>query len=128
MILKHEHLIIRAELNDPPGKHFAINEWFSDLIDSIGMVRLLGPYSVYVHTPGNKGLTCICAIETSSITMHVWDEDKPGILQLDIYSCATVDMEIVFSKLQQFQPKMLEYVFIDRDENFVIKDKNKIVY
>lgn len=129
-MLKHEHLIVRAELLKPPGKaHLKkINNWFADLIHSIGMNPLLGPFTVYCETAGNKGLTGICAIETSSITMHVWDEDKPGVMQLDIYTCSTLDISIIFDKLQQFKPTRIQYVFIDRDEKFEIKDFNEIVY
>ena len=92
------------------------------------MNPLLGPFTVYCETAGNKGLTGICAIETSSITMHVWDEDKPGVMQLDIYTCSTLDISIIFDKLQQFKPTRIQYVFIDRDEKFEIKDFNEIVY
>ena len=129
-MLKHEHVIIRAELLNPPGKSYMpkINAWFADLIDSIGMVRLLGPYTVYCETKGNQGLTGICAIETSSITLHVWDEDKPGVMQLDIYTCAKLDISIVFDKLKEFNPTRIQYLYIDRDVDFKIKEVREIVY
>lgn len=129
-MLKHEHIIIRAELHNPPGKSYLskINAWFSDLIESIGMIRLLGPYSVYCETKGNQGLTSICAIETSSITLHVWDEEKPGVLQLDIYTCADLEISVVFEKLKEFNPSRIQYLYLDRDEQFKIKEVREIVY
>ena len=81
------------------------------------MKILTGPYVVYCDMPGNKGMTGICAIETSSITMHAWDEDSPGVVQLDVYTCANLDLDIVFNYLKVFKPKEIEYHFIDRDAN-----------
>ena len=71
----HKHLIIRTEVNNPPGKDKQeyIKDWFRTLVKDIDMKLLAGPYCEYVDVPGNEGLTCVCIIETSHIAMHVWD-------------------------------------------------------
>ena len=51
-ILEHKHLIVRAELNDPPYNATDIKEWMRDLVDKIGMKILMGPYSVYSDMVG----------------------------------------------------------------------------
>lgn len=116
-MLKHQHVIIRAEVMQPPGPNDTESTqlWFKNLIEAIGMKILLGPFVVYSDMPGNRGMTGISAIETSSITMHAWDEESPGVIQLDVYTCADLDLPIVFDHLKVFAPKEIEYHFIDRD-------------
>ena len=76
-VLEHKHLIIRAELNNPPTCVEAIQDWMKVLVEKIGMKILMGPYAVYSDMIGNRGLTAVTIIETSHIAMHVWDEDEP---------------------------------------------------
>ena len=128
-MLNHQHLIIRAEIESPPTESQLeeMNFWFSDLIHSIGMKKLSGPHTVYSNVVGNRGFTGVCVIETSHIALHTWDEDSPSIIQLDVYSCADLDIEVVFSKLNQFSPKTIEYTFIDRNDKLEIKKQGKLV-
>lgn len=128
-MLKHQHIIIRAEILNPPQESDTdmMNNWFKDLIESIEMKILMGPYTVYSNMIGNRGFTGICAIETSHIALHVWDEDVPGVLQLDVYTCAHLDLNVVVKKLQQFIPTKIEYCFIDRDDDLEILNQGTIV-
>lgn len=117
-ILKHDHLIIRAEINNCPKENDLekMNEWFYDLIyNKLKMKILLGPYCVYCNMTGNEGFTGICAIETSSINLHIWDKISPGLLQLDVYSCKEINLENIISSLIPFKPSKIEYKFIDRN-------------
>lgn len=89
---------------------------------------LLGPYTVYSHMENNRGFTGICAIETSSITMHCWDEQSPSVLQLDVYTCADLDVNTVFDHVKQFNPVSIEYTVIDRDKTLKITDQGTILF
>ena len=71
-VLEHKHLIVRAELNEPPYSSIEIKEWMKRLVDKIGMNILMGPYAVYSDMEGNQGLTAVTIIETSHIALHVW--------------------------------------------------------
>jgi len=128
-MLKHQHIIIRAEILNPPQESDTdmMNKWFKDLIESIEMKILMGPYTVYSHMVGNRGFTGICAIETSHIALHIWDENVPGVLQLDVYTCAHLDLNVVVQKLQQFILTKIEYCFIDRDDDLEILNQGTIV-
>ena len=42
-ILEHKHLIIRAELKNPPKCAEAIQDWMKLLVDKIDMKILMGP-------------------------------------------------------------------------------------
>ena len=126
-ILEHKHLIVRAELNNPPKCTSAIDLWMRKLVEQIDMKILLGPYSVYSDMVGNQGLTAVTIIETSHIAMHVWDEVVPGLMQLDVYTCSTLNIDDVFKALEQFEPVKVEYKYIDREYGLTLLDKGSIV-
>lgn len=119
-VLEHKHLIVRAELNNPPKCTTSINQWMERLVKKIDMKILMGPYSVYSDMVGNQGLTAVTIIETSHIAMHVWDEVDPALMQLDVYTCSTLNIEDVFNALEQFEPTKVEYKYIDREHQLTL--------
>ena len=126
-ILEHKHLIVRAELNNPPKCTTAIDIWMKNLVERIGMKILMGPYSVYSEMVGNQGLTAVTIIETSHIAMHVWDEVNPGLMQLDVYTCSQLNTEDVFKAIEEFEPVKVEYKYIDREHELTLLEKGSIV-
>jgi len=119
MALFHKHLIVRAELNNPPKCSEAINEWMRTLVAKIDMKILMGPYSVYSEMVGNRGLTAVTIIETSHIAMHVWDEEEPALMQLDVYTCSTLDPYDVVNAIQEFDPVNVQMKYIDREHDLI---------
>ena len=119
-VLEHKHLIVRAEINNPPYSPNDIKQWMRDLVDTIGMNILMGPYAVYSDMEGNTGLTAVTIIETSHIAMHVWDEVSPALMQLDVYTCSTLDINDVFAAVQVFEPTKVEYKYIDREHDLTL--------
>lgn len=117
VIVEHKHVIIRAEVKNPPGKDDleTMRGWVVNLIDRIGMTLLSGPHVEYVDVPGNVGMTTVSIIETSHIAIHVWEEPNPALMQIDIYTCGPLDLDIVWEELQTFDPLHLEYKFLDRE-------------
>jgi len=125
-ILEHKHLIIRAELKNPPKCAEAIQDWMKLLVDKIGMKILMGPYAVYSDMVGNQGLTAVTIIETSHIAMHVWDEVDPALMQLDVYTCSTLNVDDVFLALSDFMPVNVEFKYIDREHDLTLLNKGVI--
>lgn len=119
-ILEHKHLIVRAELSNPPYSVIDIKLWMKKLVEQIDMNILMGPYAVYSDMVGNQGLTAVTIIETSHIAMHVWDEEDPALMQLDVYTCSTLNIEDVFDALAQFEPTKVEYKYIDREHQLTL--------
>ncbi len=115
-MLEHKHIIIRAEVKEPPSDVVLTAQWFKDLVQAIDMKILMGPYVTYLDKEGNRGLTGICVIETSHMAMHVWDESNPGLIELDVYSCKSFNPEIVLSALEKFKPVKVEHILLDRKE------------
>lgn len=117
-MLKHKHLLVRAEILEPPKDIKEIKTWTKKLIKDIDMKILAGPYAKYCDVKGNRGLTCVTIIETSHIALHSWDENDPALVQLDVYSCKDLDEKIVFDYLYKFQPVRMSYRYFDRETNF----------
>lgn len=115
----HKHLIIRAEINQPPTDSKIINEWMTRLVEEIDMKILMGPYSTYCEMPGNRGLTSVTIIETSHVALHVWDEVSPALMQLDVYTCSTLDPYEVIEAITDFDPVKVEMKYLDREHNLV---------
>ena len=120
-MIEHKHLIVRATISRPPrsDEQGFVMYWFDMLVEALGMKMLSGPHVEYVDVEGNKGCTAVCIIETSHIAMHVWDEQKPALMQLDVYTCGSLDPEIVFDMLQSFHPITIEYKHLDREHGLV---------
>jgi S-adenosylmethionine/arginine decarboxylase-like enzyme len=116
--LLHKHLIIRAEVDKAPtNANYISSVWMPELIKSINMKILMGPFSTYSEMVGNRGLTAICIIETSHIALHTWDECSPHLLQLDVYTCSSLDPYQVSSMLLEFEPSKIEMKYLDRENN-----------
>lgn len=114
-MIEHKHLIVRAEVRRPPVSPKEVMSWFRDLIDALGMKILSGPHAEYVLKEGNRGVTCVCIIETSHVAMHVWDERDPALMQLDVYTCGRLDPMLIVSELQIFDPIKVECKHLDRE-------------
>ena len=122
MTQQHKHLIVRADIGWCPQEEDLnkISDWIRSLIKKIDMKLLAGPYTTYVNEKNNKGMTSVAIIETSHIALHIWDEVSPGLMQLDVYSCADFNPPDVFDKVNElFQTIKMEYKFLDREKELV---------
>jgi S-adenosylmethionine/arginine decarboxylase-like enzyme len=117
-MLEHKHIIIRATVKNPPTDVEFIKKWIQKLVKNINMKLLGDTVAVYVNKKGNKGLTCVQCIETSHIAFHSWDEDTPAVVQLDVYTCGSLNKQTVFDALEEFEPIAINYLTLDR-ENFI---------
>jgi len=115
-VLIHKHLIIRAEANRVPTDEKKLTIWMKDFIASIDMKILMGPYVKYCTMEGNRGITGIAVIETSHITIHVWDEPNPALMQIDVYSCAEFDPYKIAEKIKaDFDVVKIDYKYLNRE-------------
>jgi len=115
-VLIHKHLIIRAEANRVPTDEKKLTIWMKDFIASINMKILMGPYVKYCEMEGNRGITGIAVIETSHITIHVWDEPNPALMQIDVYSCAEFDPYRIAEKIKaDFDVVKIDYKYLNRE-------------
>lgn len=102
MAVKHLQQIIIGQVTKPPSDVDVVKQFMRDLVEAIGMKRLIEPQAVYVEAVGNKGMTSCVLIETSHIAWHVWDEESPGLLQFDLYTCGDLVADQVLSIVKDF--------------------------
>ena len=115
-LLVHKHLIIRAEASRPPTDEEQLQNWMREFIESINMKVFMGPYVKYCNMPGNKGITAVAIIETSHIAMHICEEPKPALLQMDVYSCGDFNhTEICKKIMDDFDIHKIEYKYLNRE-------------
>lgn len=117
-LLKHKHLLIRAEVKNPPKTEEQIINWINNLIAKIDMNILAGPYASKVSKKGNKGISSVAIIDTSHVGIHTWDETDPALVQLDVYSCKEFNKIDVLSCIEEFDPITVDYKYFDRENNF----------
>jgi hypothetical protein len=65
-LLVHKHLIVRAEVYQPPMDEEFLRRWLNDFISEIGMKVMMGPYVKYSNMVGNRGITGAAIIENIS--------------------------------------------------------------
>ena len=113
---EHKHLIIRAEVKHPITSEWELRKWLKNLVKIIDMKIVGGPYTAYVTKEGNRGITGVVMIETSHISIHIWDEERPSLVQCDIYSCAEFQQGEVIMHLGIMKPQKIDYMMVDRSE------------
>jgi len=101
-MVHHKHIMVRALVRNPVKSEAEAIEFLENLVPAIDMKIIKGPFAQYVDKPGNRGLTAVVMIETSHIAFHIWDEQEPGLLQFDLYTCGELDKDIFFSALENF--------------------------
>jgi S-adenosylmethionine/arginine decarboxylase-like enzyme len=106
---------VRAEVSSPPKELEVINSWIKNLIEDMGMNILYGPFSMNCDLKDNEGITAGAILSTSHCIVHTWDACSPAIMQLDIYTCSELDLNLVWDKLEQFDPIKIDYKFLDRE-------------
>ena len=122
----HNHVLINGYTLLPPTDEKQTIEWMQQLVDSIGMKTIQGPFASYVTKEGNRGLTAAVMIETSHIAMHVWDETDPAFMQFDLYTCSTLPVEQVIQNLEShFGLFNYSTLVLERSEGFKIVPEDK---
>ena len=127
MSLEHKHILINARVNNSLESTEDAVSFLKDLVERVGMKILMGPHATYVDTPGNRGVTAIVGIETSHIAFHVWDEVTPARLQFDLYTCGSLDKEVVIEAVKErFEVVSADYRIYDREHGFVLLEEGTL--
>ena len=54
---------------------------------------------------------------------HIWDEEDPGLMQFDLYTCGKLNLPSVLLALgEEFKIISLDYNLFDREKGFVLED------
>jgi len=121
-MLFHKHLLINAKVNNPMNSEDKAIDFLQRLVERIDMKIIKGPFASYVDKPGNRGLTAIVMIETSHIAFHIWDEQDPGLVQFDLYTCGKLNLsEVLLAIGEDFDIVSMDYNLFDREKGFVLE-------
>ena len=120
-MIKHHHFIGRFEVTNPPqgSRRDYLVDWMTKLIEGQGMNILSGPHVAFVEKTGNRGLTGVAIIETSHVAVHIWDETNPALVQLDFYTCGTLDKGAILEAIEPWGVVKHSFLVLDREEDFV---------
>lgn len=118
--LHHQHLLIKANVSNPPTDEKHLERWLTELVELINMKVVIPARAKYVYAEGNEGLTGSVNIETSHIAIHIWDKWSPPEIQMDVYSCSCFEADTVLKKLDEFELIRAEYMMIDRNYGFKV--------
>ena len=116
---KHKHLLLPAEVTHPITTERECKSWLRNLVKVIDMKIVKGPYAGYVTKEGNQGITGVVIIETSHIAIHIWDENRPSLVQCDVYSCAEFSTPEVLAQFNMMEVVKMDYLLLDRAEVFL---------
>jgi S-adenosylmethionine/arginine decarboxylase-like enzyme len=117
----HKHLIVKAFINEPPVSTVVLDNWLASVVRKVHMKTLMGPFSTYLYTTGNRGMTGVVVIETSHCSIHIWDEVSPALVQMDLYSCKDFNPDDVIKLLKQFDLVSEEHLVIDRNNKLSVE-------
>jgi len=122
----HNHILINGRVQYPPQNIDQTIQWLRDLVETIDMKIVAGPFASYVEKEGNRGLTAAVMIETSHIAFHVWDEETPALLQFDLYTCSTLPVPTVLRMIDEFMEfESYKYVVYERANDFNVVETGK---
>jgi S-adenosylmethionine/arginine decarboxylase-like enzyme len=117
----HNQLILNGKATTPLIGEQETIDWMTSLVEEIDMKIIQGPYASYVTKEGNRGVTCVVMIETSHIALHVWDEEDPALIQLDLYTCSTLPHESVMQNVRKtFGMTQANYMVVERSLGFKV--------
>lgn len=118
-MIKHQHFIGRFEVTNPPraADRDHLQDWMAKLIKNQGMNVLSGPHVAHVDTIGNRGLTGVAIIETSHCAIHIWDETTPALVQLDFYTCGTLDKDAILKAVKPWGVVKNTFLVLDREQD-----------
>ena len=125
--IEHNHLLVNAKISKYPTDVVKARDFLNYLVEQIDMKIVSGPHAAYVNKTGNRGMTASVMIETSHIAFHIWDELDPALLQFDLYTCSTLDHNLVIKLLDKFFGLIsYEYQLFDRENGFELKESNRV--
>ena len=109
------HLIIdMSGCDERMASEKYVKVFFDELIKELDMVPLTKIMTARVDQKGNRGVSAVQMITTSSITFHGDDENM--CIYLDIFSCKTYDrIKVVNTIVKYFKPKHMASQFLYRD-------------
>ena len=118
-----KHLIIRAEISNPPAPVSPIR--FAEVVVRIWLCSLINntsiksrPDTVTCTSSEENGVSCTCVTDRGHIGIHVFD----NMLQLDVSTYGKLKPIDVFNKLYDFKPIVIHWKYLSKTKDLRTTD------
>lgn len=91
----------------------AVTYFLNRLVKMIDMEMFVPPIVKVDTNPDNSGISGICMITTSHISLHHWDRKK--YISFDCYSCKNFDHDFIINMLEIYFPGNMKWKAIQRE-------------
>jgi S-adenosylmethionine/arginine decarboxylase-like enzyme len=95
----HNHLMINAETAFPITNKRQLRKFLKGTAEVIGVHRLGGTRVRYSRRAGARGLIGSLMLDTSHISIHIFDEPVPAHIRIDVYTSGSLDVELTILKI-----------------------------
>lgn len=102
--MEHKHLLIRAEIENPPKDQKAVEEW----------IKKLGDGELCAETT-DEGIVSVVISGTNLVSARFWFSD-PVLLQMDVYA-SEISPTDIFDHIEPFGILTKSFLFLDRKDN-----------
>lgn len=121
----HLHLLISAQIKNPPGKNDCkkVEDFMRGMVKHVRMKILRDASALWCDEEGNEGITADVLLTTSHSMLHIWNESIDGTcrMEFDLYSCAPFSVEEVFEYVTaHFDVSHASYKFLNRETGFTV--------
>jgi S-adenosylmethionine/arginine decarboxylase-like enzyme len=91
--------MINAETAFPVTNKRQLRRFLKDVAETIGVHRLGGTRVRYSRRAGARGLIGSLMLDTSHISIHIFDEPVPAHMRIDVYTSGSLDVELTILKI-----------------------------
>jgi S-adenosylmethionine/arginine decarboxylase-like enzyme len=91
--------MINADTAFPITNKRQLRRFLKDVAETIGVHRLGGTRVRYSRRAGARGLIGSLMLDTSHISVHIFDEPVPAHIRIDVYTSGSLDVELTILKI-----------------------------
>jgi S-adenosylmethionine/arginine decarboxylase-like enzyme len=91
--------MINADTASPITNKRHLRRFLTDVAETIGVHRLGGTRVRYSRRAGARGLIGSLMLDTSHISVHIFDEPVPAHIRIDVYTSGSLDVELTILKI-----------------------------
>jgi S-adenosylmethionine/arginine decarboxylase-like enzyme len=91
--------MINAETAFPITNKRQLRRFLKGTAETIGVHRLGGTRVRYCRRAGARGLIGSLMLDTSHISIHIFDEPIPAHVRIDVYTSGNLDVELTILKI-----------------------------
>lgn len=95
----HNHLMINAETAFPITNKWQLRKFLKGIAETVGVHRVGGTRVRYSRRAGARGLIGSLMLDTSHISIHIFDEPTPAHVRIDVYTSNSMDVELTILKI-----------------------------